>query len=608
MADGLLLLSVPFALPRGSGLPTQLDMIGLLRALAISVAASATPAVAQDYFATTVPAVNDWDREGRARGAPPNNDCNMSSPDYATNGAGTTWLVATDFDAITIPPGQAVDSVTVSVLARYDMNETGTLRLQAQWNGNTVGDDFTVNSASGNCRWRSVSITAAETDFWSSQELNAITLRVRRLNTNNNNDLRVKAFRISVTYGDDCNGNGVVDALDLAMGAPDCNGNGVIDSCDFASGVLTDCNQNGVPDQCSGDCNGNGQQDDLELCAGAADCNGNGRLDSCDIALGASDCNGDGVLDACTLAGLFMQSDTFDVDFGFASTLDVTANDIGFDPTLMRAVPSGSAFGYGSFTTGPTPGTLRFISNGQPNRCGQLTLRYVIQNQPGCPSFQSSSRFIVLNIAPDPDDCDGNCRDDRIDLQAGLTTDCDGDGIPTACETTLEDCNGNGISDCVDVATGASSDTNGNGVPDECEGAPPSTYCTPMTNSAGCVSVMGFTGNPSSQSSTFRVFSNNLIHPTFAIMIWSRGSISVPLLGGTLCVGPQIIRGAVLSSSPTSAPPPCNGRVAFWWSSGFLASRGLGPGDQVFCQFWSRDPQGATGANLTDAVQFTVLP
>ena len=32
----------------------------------------------------------------------------------------------------------------------------------------------------------------------------------------------------------DCNGNGIEDAVDLALGAPDCNGNGVIDTCEYA--------------------------------------------------------------------------------------------------------------------------------------------------------------------------------------------------------------------------------------------------------------------------------------------------------------------------------------------------------------------------------------
>ncbi len=49
----------------------------------------------------------------------------------------------------------------------------------------------------------------------------------------------------------DCNGNGVVDAVELAGGlATDCNSNGILDECDITSGLSVDCNANSVPDEC----------------------------------------------------------------------------------------------------------------------------------------------------------------------------------------------------------------------------------------------------------------------------------------------------------------------------------------------------------------------
>ncbi len=49
---------------------------------------------------------------------------------------------------------------------------------------------------------------------------------------------------------EDCDGNHVGDACDIAAGAPDCNGNGVPDSCDIASGTSADRNGDGIPDSC----------------------------------------------------------------------------------------------------------------------------------------------------------------------------------------------------------------------------------------------------------------------------------------------------------------------------------------------------------------------
>ncbi len=92
---------------------------------------------------------------------------------------------------------------------------------------------------------------------------------------------------------DDCNGNGIADACDIADGtSSDCNGNGIPDECDIGSGSSADCNGNGIPDECDLDPNdpdGNGQVSD--------DCNGNGVPDECEstgVVISVWTGNGDG--------------------------------------------------------------------------------------------------------------------------------------------------------------------------------------------------------------------------------------------------------------------------------------------------------------------------
>ncbi len=60
-------------------------------------------------------------------------------------------------------------------------------------------------------------------------------------------------------------------------------------------------------------------------------------------------------------------------------------------------------------------------------------------------------------------DCNTNTINDACEL------DCDGDGIPEACEPSYVDCNENGEPDDCDVFFGYSDDCNTNGVPDECD-------------------------------------------------------------------------------------------------------------------------------------------
>lgn len=139
-------------------------------------------------------------------------------------------------------------------------------------------------------------------------------------------------FPALITVSQDCNGNGVLDDVDIAGGTsqdcngneipdecePDCNDNGQADECDIFQGESADCDENGVPDECElVDCNGNGVLDVCDITAGTSqdcnengtpddcepDCNANSQADACDITEGISeDVNSNGVPDECELA------------------------------------------------------------------------------------------------------------------------------------------------------------------------------------------------------------------------------------------------------------------------------------------------------------------
>jgi outer membrane protein assembly factor BamB len=109
----------------------------------------------------------------------------------------------------------------------------------------------------------------------------------------------------SACIENDCNANGVDDALDVSAGSsPDSNLNGVPDECEDCDGDGTlddaaiaagtpDVDSNGVPDECQPDCNANGLPDAWEIIQGLADDdNGNFVPDACE-----PDCDGDGVAD-----------------------------------------------------------------------------------------------------------------------------------------------------------------------------------------------------------------------------------------------------------------------------------------------------------------------
>jgi len=274
-------------------------------------------------------------------------------------------------------------------------------------------------------------------------------------------------FRPALRDLDDCNGNGVADATDIAGGtSQDCNGNGTPDECDIADGTAEDCNANGIPDSCDvatpgGDCNNNGVPDACDVangldcngngvvdaCEGGTinDCDGNGNPDECDIANGA-DCDGNGRPDACDIAD--------------GALTDCNLNGVADVCELLIGQASDCN------------------NNGIPDDCDpdadQDSITDVCDN---CPSVSNSTQADVDGDGIG-DACD-NCRTTANPDQA----DADGDGVGNACDNCPTTANSNqrdrdadGVGDacdnCVESANSDQSDQDGDGSGDVCDVCP----------------------------------------------------------------------------------------------------------------------------------------
>lgn len=136
----------------------------------------------------------------------------------------------------------------------------------------------------------------------------------------------------------------------------------------------------------------------------------------------------------------------------------------------------------------------------------------------------------------------------------------------------------------------------------------PLVYCTSQLNSDGCLADIGTSGNPTlSGSDDFHVIALEVVANKPGILFYGFGPNDVPMLGGTLCVAPPLIRTPPIHSGGDVAFP-CDGRLDFHWSSDFMADEGLVAGTTAFAQFWYRDPHGPSGSALSDAVEFTICP
>jgi hypothetical protein len=73
------------------------------------------------------------------------------------------------------------------------------------------------------------------------------------------------------------------------------------------------------------------------------------------------------------------------------------------------------------------------------------------------------------DIANGLPDCNFNGIPDSCEILAGTVADINGNGRPDTCDAVLFDCNANGVEDAADITAGTSQDCNGNTIPDECE-------------------------------------------------------------------------------------------------------------------------------------------
>ena len=347
-------------------------------------------------------------------------------------------------------------------------------------------------------------------------------------------------------------------------------------STNWLSGLFSDAHPaqptNNFSADCGGDCNGNGIIDTIEIAAGLADCDGDGIPNVCEITDGASDCDADGIPDACEIAGGDANNDGI---LDSCQTVDFTGLVAELKPIVgsVNGLPS-SAVCWRVYATFSTPGAtvsgmfgdsadpISFSATGDffqsasggnlgsQNPCvsGDPSLAYdsfltlggdctattsasaqgmnftafestggaitvdsttggIVYQSPGAPADENG-RVLLMQLTtktgvkpnaifnllgdnaskgadnewyafglsiPNPVlvDCNSNGTHDAIDIATGLARDCDHTGVPDSCEYSAAianaDCDGDGVYDLCEIYIGTEQDVNNNGIADDCE-------------------------------------------------------------------------------------------------------------------------------------------
>ena len=134
------------------------------------------------------------------------------------------------------------------------------------------------------------------------------------------------------------------------------------------------------------------------------------------------------------------------------------------------------------------------------------------------------------------------------------------------------------------------------------------SYCVAQVNSQGCTPTIFATGMPSLTYNSFRVKASNVLNNKSGLLFWGTVPKQTPFGGGSLCVLAPVTRTPVQNSFGNPPPDDCSGAFSFHFNTPYVNQKGLGPGDRIYCQYWSRDPSGAGTTNLTDALAFEIEP
>jgi hypothetical protein len=134
----------------------------------------------------------------------------------------------------------------------------------------------------------------------------------------------------------------------------------------------------------------------------------------------------------------------------------------------------------------------------------------------------------------------------------------------------------------------------------------PASYCTAKTNSLGCLPAIGSTGSASKSAGNLVITCSNVINQKNGLLFWGFTPAATPFQGGTKCVASPTRRTPNLSSGGSASGNDCSGTYAFAFSTGYMNSVGLVPGDTVHAQWWMRDPASPSTTGLSNALRFTI--
>lgn len=136
------------------------------------------------------------------------------------------------------------------------------------------------------------------------------------------------------------------------------------------------------------------------------------------------------------------------------------------------------------------------------------------------------------------------------------------------------------------------------------------TFCQPKVNSLGCTpSLVGTGAVDLSANSSITLVASNVRTNHTGLMFGGPAASVIPFLGGWKCSS-SYFRTLPLQSGGAPGENSCAGQYTFDITPTFLTSKGLGVGNLVTVQFWSRDSgfPHPNNIGLTSSLGFVFTP
>jgi hypothetical protein len=189
----------------------------------------------------------------------------------------------------------------------------------------------------------------------------------------------------------------------------------------------------------------------------------------------------------------------------------------------------------------------------------------------------------------------------------------DSERVGTALLGSLDDLDGDGRRDWLVGGANCAAPTTDCGVFKAVSLFPtlPTAYCIGKVNSQGCTPAINSSGYASSTPpAQFLIGATNVLNNKNGLLFYGFAPLANPFQGGVLCVASPTVRTPVQSSGGSASGTDCSGAFTFDFNA-YLQAGGHGQlvtGKEVFCQYWSRDPQSPSTTSLSNALAFLVNP